>query len=209
MMEQSTQQLPNNATGELTGHEYDGICEYDNPTPSWWTWLFLGSIAFSAVYLFFDLLSVGTFSPVSLYKQDYIESMKLQYGQLGDVKPDTATLLKLMKDDKWNRVGQSIFATNCTSCHGPDGSGLSAPNLTDDYYINVRKLDDFPDVITNGRKNGAMPAWGTRLQPVEIVLAASYVASLRGQNLASKGGRPKEGDLISPWPTGADTTKGK
>ena len=34
-----------------TGHEYDGIREYNNPLPRWWAWLFYLTIAFSLAYL--------------------------------------------------------------------------------------------------------------------------------------------------------------
>jgi len=33
------------------GHEYDGIRELNNPLPKWWTYLFISTIAFSAIYL--------------------------------------------------------------------------------------------------------------------------------------------------------------
>ena len=101
-----------------------------------------------------------------------------------------------MKDDDSLKDGAAIFATNCVACHNKDGSGLIGPNLTDDYYINVQKIADIPDVITKGRKNGAMPAWGNRLSHNDIVTVAAYVASLRGQN---KPGRPHEGVLIPAW----------
>ena len=40
-------------TGEAktTGHEYDGIEEYDNPLPRWWFGMFLATFVFTAVYL--------------------------------------------------------------------------------------------------------------------------------------------------------------
>jgi cytochrome c oxidase cbb3-type subunit 3 len=33
------------------GHEYDGIRELNNPLPKWWTYLFVSTFVFSAVYL--------------------------------------------------------------------------------------------------------------------------------------------------------------
>jgi cytochrome c oxidase cbb3-type subunit 3 len=194
-MSQSTEE-------NLTGHNYDGIQEYDNPTPGWWVLLFWLTVIFAGLYAPFMILGGEFMAPSGFYERDSIEMMKLQYGQLGNVKPDAVTLLRLGADPKWNKVGASIFASNCTSCHGIDGSGMAGPNLTDDYYIHVRKIEDIHDVITNGRKNGAMPAWGNRLMPVERVLVASYVASLRGKNLPSVGGRPAEGQLIPPWTAG-------
>ena len=45
--------LPEGAPDDpLTGHDYDGIQEYDNPLPGWWKWLFVASIVFTPPYLF-------------------------------------------------------------------------------------------------------------------------------------------------------------
>jgi cytochrome c oxidase cbb3-type subunit 3 len=183
----------------LTGHNYDGIEEYDNPTPSWWTWIFVISILFSALYMFVMVATDGQLSAEAFYERDFTEALKAQYGQLGEVKPDAETLLKLSHDEKWLKVGQSIYQSNCVSCHGIDASGVAGPNLTDESYLHVRNVTDIADVVVNGRKNGAMPAWGQRLLPVEQVLVSSYVASLRGKNLPSAAGRSAEGQTIAPW----------
>ncbi|UTZ41277.1 cytochrome-c oxidase, cbb3-type subunit III [Vibrio campbellii] len=37
--------------GADMGHEYDGIRELNNPLPKWWTYLFISTFVFSAVYL--------------------------------------------------------------------------------------------------------------------------------------------------------------
>lgn len=37
--------------GEDMGHEYDGIRELNNPLPKWWTYLFISTFIFAAVYL--------------------------------------------------------------------------------------------------------------------------------------------------------------
>ena len=110
--------------------------------------------------------------------------------------PDAKTLFSLTKDANMLRVGKSIFQTNCVSCHGRQGEGLACPNLTDEYYIHVKKIEDFVDVISKGRNFGAMPAWGNRLQPNQIIVVAAYVASLRGTNLP---GRKPEGTIPPPW----------
>ena len=185
---------------QLTGHNYDGIQEYDNPTPKWWTWMFVLSIIWSGFYIFVMFSTAGQLSPEALYASDFTAALKLQYGQLGTVEPDAPTIVKLAADEKWNKVGESIFQTNCVSCHGVDGSGVAGPNLTDNSYLHVHKIEDIVDVVKNGRKNGAMPAWDQRLLPVEQVLVSSYVASLRGKNLPSQGGRPAEGQVIPEWP---------
>jgi cytochrome c oxidase cbb3-type subunit 3 len=111
--------------------------------------------------------------------------------------PDSATLLKLAKDPLMNKMGASIFQTNCVSCHGRHAEGVACPNLTDNYYIHVKKIEDFIDVITKGRNNGAMPAWGNRLRPNEIIVVAAYVSSLRNTNYP--GGKHPEGTIPPPW----------
>ena len=188
------------ATENLTGHNYDGIQELDNPTPGWWTWIFVLTFVWGVIYIIVAFAGGDELSPEAFYKHDLIEALKAQYGQLGDVKSDTPTLVRLMNDEKWNRVGASIFQSNCISCHGVDASGVAGPNLTDNVYIHVKQISDIPDVVTNGRKNGAMPAWKDRLLPVERVLVSAYVASLRGQNKPSIGNRPPEGTTPDPWP---------
>lgn len=37
--------------GADMGHEYDGIRELNNPLPKWWTYLFVGTFVFAAIYL--------------------------------------------------------------------------------------------------------------------------------------------------------------
>jgi cytochrome c oxidase cbb3-type subunit 3 len=71
------------------------------------------------------------------------------------------------------------------------------PNLTDEYYKNVRQVEDIAKVIIKGAGNGAMPAWANRLNENEIVLVSAYVASLRGQNVP---GKNPDGVEIAPWP---------
>ena len=71
-----------------------------------------------------------------------------------------------------------------------------------DYLPNgvaVRTVTDIYEVITNGAANGAMPAWGNRFSHNELVLLASYVASLRGTSPAGTIRGP-EGDAIPAWP---------
>lgn len=178
---------------QLTDHAYDGIQEYDNPTPGWWTWLFIVTIVFSVVYWLVATITLGDFSPVAFYEREKIELMKSGGAPLN---PDAPTLFSLANATDQS-MGAGVFAANCVSCHGKDGSGVTGANLTDENYINVKTIVDIVDVVKNGRNNGAMPAWNTRLQPNEIVFVAGYVASLRGKNLPSQ--RPVEGKPIAPW----------
>jgi cytochrome c oxidase cbb3-type subunit 3 len=183
---------------KLRDHEYDGIQEYDNPTPGWWNLIFFISIVFGGWYLLFYHASSISTSVAKGFDEDRALDLKKRFAAIGDLKPDEPTMLTYMTNVEWRSVGSMVFKAQCTSCHGPDGAGQIGPNLTDEHYKNVRQITDIPRVIIEGAAAGAMPAWKNRLHPNEIVLVAAYVASLRGQNLPSP--RGVEGDPIAPWP---------
>jgi cytochrome c oxidase cbb3-type subunit 3 len=181
----------------LTGHEYDGIQEYDNPTPGWWHAILIGTVIFSAFYALYwhgnpDAQSIQQ----ALATRELRETRK-QFAALGDLAPDEATMLRMMGQGKWMAVAEGVFRSNCVACHGGKGEGLVGPNLTDDYWKNVKQMADICRVVSDGANAGAMPGWKNRLQPNEIVLVSAYVASLRGRNLP---GRPHEGEQVPPWP---------
>ena len=180
----------------LTDHAYDGIREYDNPMPGWWVWLFVATVVFSITYYFVATLAGSKqFSPVASYDAAVVDAMRKGGGPLAH---EAATLVRLSRDDTFLSQGSAIYQTNCVSCHGRAAEGITGPNLTDDHYINVRVVEDFYDVIRNGRNNGAMPSWANRLQPNEMVLVAAYSASLRGKNVS--GGKAPEPSSIVPEP---------
>ncbi len=181
----------------IRGHEYDGIMEYDNPTPLWWHLIWLSSMIFSVVYFFLSLESPWFVHQTQRLERAQVAEIERLFAAVGDLEGDQETIVSLMSDEQWMNYGASVFSANCTSCHGSNGGGGVGPNLTDDAYINVKTVTDIHAVIAEGANNGAMPAWGKRLHPNEIVLLSSYVASLRGKNLAGKG---PEGEVIPPWP---------
>ncbi|MEM6854456.1 MAG: cbb3-type cytochrome c oxidase N-terminal domain-containing protein [Planctomycetota bacterium] len=186
----------------LTGHNYDGIQEYDNPTPGWWTWLFVGSILFAPLYLIVAAGAPVLFGYDESYEAAKTSAMMEQFATLGELTPNEITLARFAdnptaEDAAWLGAGQSIFQANCAACHGSNGAGVSAPNLTDDHYLNLDDATGIITVINKGAKNGAMPPWEGKLLPNEVVLVSAYVASLRGQNLPSP--RAAEGEVIPPF----------
>lgn len=185
---------------ELLDHSYDGIQEYDNPLPGWWTWLFVASVAFSPFYWIYFHSGDQSRTIYAGYDRSFAGNLKLQFAEIGELQPDRQTILRYMNDDKWLQVGRLTFQTHCTSCHGSDGGGLVGPNLRDDHWKNVKNIEDIASVVKNGAANNAMPAWGNRLHPNEIVLVSAYIASLR--NAASPGtGKAPEGVVIPAWAT--------
>ena len=188
--------MENNA---LTDHAYDGIQEYDNPLPGWWKWMFVGSIVFSLFYAMYFHIGAPGRSVADQYDAELAANTRLQFAEIGDLEPTQDNILRFANQKSWLSVGQTVYKTNCISCHGRDGEGKVGPNLTDEYYKNVRKVEDIARVINQGAGNGAMPAWANRLHPNEVVLVSAYVTSLRGTQPASEGKGP-EGTVIPAWP---------
>jgi len=147
-----------------TGHEYDGIEEYDNPLPAWWMNLFLLTILFGVFYLI-AYPGLGNFKGMLGWTQEKQYDKEMQkadaafleiYRQLGD----TSSVEALAKNEKAVKMGQRLFSTNCTVCHGADAGGTRGyPNLRDNDWLYGGEPETIKETITNGR-HGMMPAWG-------------------------------------------------
>lgn len=84
--------------------------------------------------------------------------------------------------EKPSARGAALFAENCAACHGDDGKGMrevGAPNLSDSIWLYGSERDTLRHTITYAR-NGVMPRWNARLDPVTIRMLAAYVHSLGG-----------------------------
>ncbi len=70
-------------------------------------------------------------------------------------------------------AGATVYAANCASCHGSDGSGGVGPALGGGAVVAaIPDADDQVVVITDGR-NG-MPSFAGRLSPEEIEAVTDY-----------------------------------
>ena len=182
-------------------HSYDGICEYDNPLPGWWKWLFIITVVVSPIYLLYFHVGAPNRSLHEQFTAALDANQKKKYSDLGEVTPDANTLVKFMNQKEWVDVGRSIYKVNCVSCHGPEGGGVIGPNLCDENYKHIKKIEDIAKVINEGVAGGAMPAWATRIpNKNDIVMVSAYVASLRGSNPAT--GKSPDGSPIPPWTAG-------
>jgi len=184
---------------QLLDHEYDGIREYDNPTPGWWHLIFALSIVFSVFYFTFYEYSPLASSAQQDWENNQLEEYRRIFGALGELNNDAPTLRSSMDNQQLMAVARGIFIGNCALCHGTEGAGMAGsncPNLTDDHWKNVRQVTDIFDVITKGANNGAMPAWENRLSSNERLILSGYVASLRHRPVA---GRAAEDEPVGPW----------
>lgn len=91
-------------------------------------------------------------------------------------------VLSLSGKGRDSAAGAEIFADNCAACHGATGRGnrlVGAPDLADAIWLYGSSRAQIIEQITEGR-NGVMPAWGAKLDPVTIKMLAAYVHSLGG-----------------------------
>lgn len=75
----------------------------------------------------------------------------------------------------------TAFRNFCSACHGPDGAGmalLGAPALNDDVWLYGASPAAVHESIALGR-TGVMPAFGERLDGVEIKLLAAWLSGDR------------------------------
>lgn len=169
------------------GHVWDGdLEELNNPLPAWWLYLFYATLFFSIAYL---LLYPG----VGIYAGAFKWSGTGQYRQEMQVaeqkhsplfeKYRSQDIRELVKNPEALKVGQRLFMTYCTACHGSDaGGGAGFPNLRDQDWLYGGQPETIQASIMNGR-NGVMPAWGAVLGAQGVHQVSEYVMSLSGRSV--------------------------
>jgi cytochrome c oxidase cbb3-type subunit III len=184
-----------------TGHDWDGIREFNNPLPRWWLWLFYATIAWSigywVVYPSWPLVSsylpgaIGWHSRTAVNAD--LEALKAQRAAMVN-RLAAAPLADIVADpalaDFASADGRQAFANNCAPCHGAGGGGARGyPNLVDDDWLWGGKLADIEQTIRYGVRSGnpkahagSMPDFGRdkMLKPEEISTVADYVRTLSG-----------------------------
>lgn len=168
-----------------TGHEYDGIREYNKPLPRWWLTMSWLSIAFSLGYLvaypglgkYPGLLGWTAQNEVKADQEAYEKKYGAQFAAFAQTPVE-----QLAGDEKAMRIAARLFGNNCAVCHGTDAKGATGfPNLTDGDWIYGGEPDQIKTTILNGR-HGMMPDKGgnAALTNEDVVNVAHYVRSLSG-----------------------------
>jgi cytochrome c oxidase cbb3-type subunit 3 len=173
----------------LIEHEYDGIQELDNPTPSWFMYLFYSTIVFAVAYLLiYHVFGVGQLQYAE-YRTEVAQAdvAKKEFLSKAANRVDESTV-KLVKDPAVIASGQAIFKQTCSPCHGEHAQGVVGPNLTDDFWLHGGKINDIFKTIKYGAPAKGMPTWEKQLSAKQIADVANYVKSLHGTNPAN----PKE-----------------
>lgn len=169
-----------------TGHDYDGIREYNKPLPRWWLILFWLTIVFGIGYLalypglgkFQGVLGWSSHGEHALADKEYSAQYGKLYADFANVPVET-----LAQDERAMKIGARLFANNCAACHGTDAHGARGfPNLTDADWLYGGASENLHETIMNGR-NGMMPAWGETLGEDGVTQVAAYVQSLSGRKV--------------------------
>jgi cytochrome c oxidase cbb3-type subunit 3 len=162
------------ATGEDSGHEWDGIREFTNDIPKGWAIMYMALIAWFIYYLLFAF-PVGSYSQLGEYNEEvkaHADKFEKEHANM------SATQLVDM--------GESVFLVNCAPCHGNFGDGQGG--LSANLEKRTLAVEYVTDVINNGSSQlgyvDPMPAGMALGDDVKIV--AEYVAGgMQGEQPAA------------------------
>jgi cytochrome c oxidase cbb3-type subunit 3 len=179
-------------------HEYDGIQEYDNPLPGWWTGIFVITIVFAAGYWFWYHGGGPGQSPQARFEQDWREysTEKAMRDKTAKLDVTEELLASLAADQSALDAGGKIFEQSCAGCHLADGSGQIGPNLTDEFQIHGASRLDIYRTIHDGVPDKGMVTWSQSMQDRDMAAVAAYVATMRGRNLP---GKAAEGEKVGTF----------
>jgi cytochrome c oxidase cbb3-type subunit III len=172
------------AQPEVHGNVWDeDLQEYNNPLPRWWMGLFYITIAFGLLYLVL-YPGLGSFKGVLDWSSSgqYAKETQQAAAQYGPIFAKYAKLdvPALAANPEAHAIGERLFLTYCTQCHGSDArGGFGFPNLTDNDWLWGGEPQTIETTILDGR-TGVMPAWGPVLGEQGVKQVANYVLSLSG-----------------------------
>ena len=167
-----------------TGHEYDGIEEYDNPLPAWWFYMFVLTIVWGVGYLVV-FPGMGNFPGLLGWTQlgqheREVSAADERFRAMRD-RYLAMPIEEIASDPAVRKMGMRMFANNCAQCHGADAKGsYGFPNLTDADWIWGGSAADIKATLVAGRQ-AAMPAWGGIIGEQGITDVTAYLLSINGR----------------------------
>ena len=182
----SAKQGPQNKEDEdLVGHKWDGdLEEWNNPAPKWWLYLYFITIIWGVGYML-------AYPGIAAYEGFLGWSQEGQYEQEMQAANERYEPIYtrfyemdfevLAADPEAQKLGASLYAGYCTTCHGSDARGAKGyPNLTDNDWIWGNSETQITASIAQGR-NAIMPQLGAALGgDAGIDNMVRYVRSLSG-----------------------------
>ncbi len=168
-----------------TGHVWDeDLTELNTPMPRWWMALFYITIVFGLAYLAL-YPGLGSFAGKLGWKssgeyQDELKKADADYGPLFN-KYLSQDLKAVAADPQAHAIGERLFVTYCSQCHGSDArGGKGFPNLTDKDWLFGGEPATIKTTIMEGRV-GQMPPMAAAIGgDKDVDNVAQYVLSLSG-----------------------------
>ena len=173
---------------ETMGHVWDeNLEELNTPLPRWWLYLFIGTLVWGAGYL---LLYPGLGAYAGLLGWSQINQLEQEmqaadaaYGPIYAQFKNT-DLRQLAENEAALKIGESLYSSYCTTCHGSDARGARGyPNLRDNDWLYGGEPDNIKVSILQGR-GALMPAWGEVLSAEDIFNVTAYVEQLSGREVS-------------------------
>lgn len=186
-----------------TGHEWDGIEEFDNPMPRWWLWTFYATIIWGVLYTIaypaWPLINGATAGVLGWSTRGDVAAEITAVEEANapvNARLEAVELTAIAEDPELGSyavsAGSAVFKTWCAQCHGSGAAGAKGyPNLLDDDWLWGGSVEDIHATITHGIRNedsdearySEMPAFGRDelLEKEEISQVVNYVMSLSGE----------------------------
>jgi cytochrome c oxidase subunit 2 len=103
---------------------------------------------------------------------------------------EQAEIERLWTRDELMVLGENVYAAQCATCHQADGQGLAPafPALAGSDIANG-PLNNFIEIVLQGREGTAMQAWGNMLSDSDIAAALTYARNAFGN---------EAGDVVQP-----------
>jgi cytochrome c oxidase cbb3-type subunit 3 len=186
-----------------TGHEWDGIEEFDNPMPRWWLWTFYATIIWGLLYTVaypaWPLINGATAGVLGWSTRADVAAEIAAVEEANapmNARLDAADLTAIASDSELGpyavSAGSAVFKTWCAQCHGSGAAGAKGyPNLLDDDWLWGGSMEDIHVTVAHGIRNedsdearySEMPAFGRDelLAKEEISQVVNFVMSLSGE----------------------------
>lgn len=186
---------------DTTGHQWDGIEEYDNPLPRWWVWVFYATIVWGVLYTIaypaWPLISGATpgllgFSTREQVAEEIAAADEANAALVSAL--EAVELAAIAEDPDLSNFavqgGAAVFRAHCSQCHGSGAAGAKGfPNLLDDAWLWGGTIEEIAWTIEHGVRNeespdarwSEMPAFGDILSDDEIDAVVQHVRALSGQ----------------------------
>lgn len=172
-------------SAESTGHVWDeDLRELNNPLPAWWRNMFYITLVFGALYLVIypGLGSSKMFfgwTQITQYEEE-MAAAQAKYGPLF-ARYEKEPIEALARNQDALKMGERLYASYCTQCHGSDAGGVRGyPSLRDSDWLWGGDPDRIEETILKGRQ-GVMPPWGAVLKDEGVTQVSQYVFSLAGR----------------------------